>query len=150
MVPELDGRLAEQEKANGVSIPASIRPAVLQIACDQAEAAVRKEVHVRVGKAFVKANQGLIKKGCGVLEEAGEEQPEDEYGFLTADGGYSAWKKAHSDAASLSSLASAMGVPDPREMVKKVVDKQMVQTLNAEAEASLSGKLSLYQTEAAA
>eukprot|EP01050_Picozoa_sp_SAG11_P030151 SAG11_NODE_8797_length_975_cov_0.966895_2_plen_111_part_00 len=49
---------------------------------------VRKQVHVQVCEAFERAEAELAAKGCGVVPEAGAEQDEDAYGFLTSAGGF--------------------------------------------------------------
>jgi hypothetical protein len=133
--PTLEG------KVNALGLPpiGGIQDTVLALVFDQAEGRLRKEIHDKLIGAYDALMAKFSPPGAGVAEEEGEEQPEDEYGFLESEGGYAKYRAEHGGG-----LMLAM---DPKEQVKKVLDPAMVNKLNKHVE-DAQKLVQAYRTEA--
>ena len=126
--PELQTRMKDL-RLRGMPLPGKIFDKVASLVFDLAEGEVRKQVHAKVAEFYTAASAGLVPAGCGVAAEAGEVLPEDEYGFLSSDGGYAAFKGS----SGFGGLGGALGV-DPSALMKQVLDEEMSEKLKMQVE----------------
>jgi hypothetical protein len=101
----------------------ALKAKVTQLACDQAEGNVRKQVHEQVLAAYATIGEKMTPDGCTAAVEDGEEAETDAYGFLVSSGGYKSFKGP-----------IGLGVTDPRSYVDKVLDPAIQDNLQAQAE----------------
>jgi Ca2+-binding EF-hand superfamily protein len=87
--PMLDQAIAKNPRLRG-----PLRTKVQDVVHDMAEGITRKQMHQVTLTSFKQVNTASIPTGLEAAIEPGQEQEEDEYGFLVAEGGYKQFKGA--------------------------------------------------------
>eukprot|EP01052_Picozoa_sp_SAG31_P015524 SAG31_NODE_1000_length_10456_cov_3.588394_5_plen_973_part_00 len=122
--PFLKEKLANVDPPGATPLPPNVVSKLSQIIYDEAESLVRKEVHSRFTSAFTAVSEASVPTGCGVVKEAGKAKDEDEYGFLTSEGGYKKFK----------GNSGFGGLVDPMALAELVMDSEASKQLKAQIE----------------
>jgi hypothetical protein len=110
--PKIDEAIDKHKKIRG-----PIAKKVKGVVYDLAEGGVRKKVQAQITASFSDLSAKLAPDGAAVAPEEGEEQEEDDFGFLVSEGGYKKFK------------GSGGGLPDPMQMAQKIVDPETIEKL---------------------
>lgn len=90
-----------------------------QMVMDQLEGMLRKMIYYQFVNITAEVQKALVDPDCIPEKEEGQEQLEDEYGFLIDEGGYAKFK----------GNAIMAGVGDPMQLVQEIVDPSVIEQL---------------------